>query len=91
VGGAREGEENQAKGAPGAIQRGVPAARAVRTPPPPMAPANSSSEEEEEEEGSEGACGPREMESPTPVPTGGRGGRGDGAHGGRGGTCEDHV
>jgi hypothetical protein len=33
-----------------------------------------------------GACHPREVESPTPVTTGRRGGRGAGAHGGRGGS-----
>jgi hypothetical protein len=44
---------------------------------PPMTPENSSSEEEEEE--SDGP--PREVESPTPVTEGRRGGRGVGARG----------
>jgi hypothetical protein len=45
---------------------------------PPMTPENSSSEEEEE---SDGGRPPREVESPTPVTEGRRGGRGVGARG----------
>jgi hypothetical protein len=76
-------------GAPGAIERGVPAARAVGT----LSPGDPGKFVVVVVGGGGGGGGerwgagsPREVESPTPVAKSRRGGRGAGASGGRGST-----
>jgi hypothetical protein len=84
VGCAQEGEEDPAAGAPRATERGVSAARA----------AGALSPDDPGEfvivvvvgGGERQGAGPREVESPTPVTEGRRGGRGAGTRDGRGGA-----